>query len=65
MLRKKINHEKTLTVIEKQELRCMRADVVRLEAMLLEGVISRQEYNKKLGDINARLMSLEMKYGLR
>lgn len=64
--RKEITHErKTITVEEKQELRCMRAQIVSLEAMLIQGVISRQDYQKELGDINARITALEVKYGLR
>ena len=55
----------TITVEEKQELRCMRAQIVNLEAMLIQGVISRQDYQKELGDINSRITALEVKYGLR
>lgn len=56
---------KTITLEEKQELRCMRAQIVNLEAMLLQGVISRKDYQKELGDINTRVTALEVKYGLR
>ena len=60
------DHErKTITVEEKQELRCMRAQIVCLEAMLIQGAISRQDYQKELGNINARVTALEVKYGLR
>lgn len=56
---------KTTTVEEKQELRCMRAQIVNLEAMLIQGVISRQDYYKELEDINSRITALEVKYGIR
>ena len=59
------HQRKTITVEEKQELRCMRAQIVNLEAMLIQGVISRQDYNKELEDISSRITSLEVKYGLR
>ena len=59
------HQRKTITVEEKQELRCMRAQIVNLEAMLLQGVISKQEYQKELGDISSRITALEVKYGLR
>ena len=68
MLKKKQSSDhqrKTITLEEKQELRCMRAQIVNLEAMLLQGVISKQDYQKELGDINARITALEVKYGLR
>ena len=68
MLKKKQSSEyqrKTITVEEKQELRCMRAQIVNLEAMLLQGVISRQDYQKELEDISSRITALEVKYGLR
>ena len=68
MLKKKqsSDHErKTITLEEKQELRCMRAQIVNLEAMLLQGVISRQDYQKELEDISSRVTALEVKYGLR
>lgn len=60
------DHErKTITIEEKQELRCMRAQIVNLEAMLLQGAISRQDYQKELDDISSRITALEVKYGLR
>lgn len=59
------HQRKTITLEEKQELRCMRAQIVNLEAMLLQGVISRQDYQKELGDISSRITALEVKYGLR
>lgn len=60
------DHErKTITIEEKQELRCMRAQIVNLEAMLLQGAISRQDYQKELEDISSRITALEVKYGLR
>lgn len=60
------DHErKTITIEEKQELRCMRAQTVNLEAMLLQGAISRQDYQKELDDISSRITALEVKYGLR
>ena len=60
------DHErKTITIEEKQELRCMRAQIVNLEAMLFQGAISRQEYQKELEDISSRITALEVKYGLR
>lgn len=59
------HQRKTITVEEKQELRCMRAQIVNLEAMLIQGVISRQDYQKELGDISSRITDLEVKYGLR
>ena len=68
MLKKKNKYDferKTITVEEKQELRCMRAQIVNLEAMLIQGVISKQEYQKELGDISSRVTALEVKYGLR
>ena len=67
MLKKKSSdhQRKTSTVEEKQEHRCMRAQIVNLEAMLIQGVISRQDYQKELGDISSRITALEVKYGLR
>lgn len=68
MLKKKnqFDHErKTITLEEKRELRCMRAQIVNLEAMLIQGAISRQEYQKELEDISSRVTALEVKYGLR
>ena len=68
MLKRKnqFDHErKTITIEEKQELRCMRAQIVNLEAMLLQGAISRQDYQKELDDISSRITALEVKYGLR
>ena len=59
------HQRKTITVEEKQELRCMRAQIVNLEAMLIQGVISRQDYQKELGDISSRITALEVKYGIR
>lgn len=60
------DHErKTITLEEKRELRCMRAQIVNLEAMLIQGAISRQEYQKELEDISSRVTALEVKYGLR
>lgn len=60
------DHErKTITIEEKQELRCMRAQIVNLEAMFLQGAISRQDYQKELDDISSRITALEVKYGLR
>ena len=59
------HQRKTITVEEKQELRCMRAQIVNLEAMLLQGAISRQDYQKELDDISSRITALEVKYGLR
>ncbi|MBR2553714.1 MAG: hypothetical protein IKE94_02525 [Aeriscardovia sp.] len=59
------HQRKTITIEEKQELRCMRAQIVNLEAMLMQGIISRQDYQKELGDINSRITALEVKYGLR
>lgn len=59
------HQRKTITVEEKQELRCMRAQIVNLEAMLIQGVISRQDYNKELEDISSRITALEVKYGIR
>ena len=59
------HQRKTITVEEKQELRCMRAQIVNLEAMLIQGVISRQDYQEELGDISSRITALEVKYGLR
>ena len=56
---------KSLTIEEKRELRCMRAQIVNLEAMLIQGAISRQEYQKELEDISSRVTALEVKYGLR
>ena len=68
MLKRKnqFDHErKTITIEEKQELRCMRAQIVNLEAMLLQGAISRQDYQKELDYISSRITALEVKYGLR
>lgn len=59
------HQRKTITLEEKQELRCMRAQIVNLEAMLLQGAISRQDYQKELDDISSRITALEVKYGLR
>lgn len=60
------DHErKTITLEERRELRCMRAQIVNLEAMLIQGAISRQEYQKELEDISSRVTALEVKYGLR
>lgn len=67
MLKKKQSSDhqrKTITIEEKQELRCMRAQIVNLEAMLIQGAISRQDYQKELGDINTRITALEVKYGI-
>ena len=64
--KKEITHERhTITVEEKQELRCMRAQIVNLEAMLQEGVISVQEYGRQLEDISSRVTALEEKYDIR
>ena len=66
MFKKDKGYERpTLTVIEKQELNIMRADIVCLEAMLREGVISVQEYNRKLEETSNRITALEQKYGIR
>lgn len=57
--------KQTLTVAEKRDLACMRADIVRLEAMYLEGVISKAGYDKELAEMNEKITALEVKYGLR
>lgn len=64
--KKEITHERqSLTLLEKRELNMMRSDIVCLEAMYQEGAISLQDYNKRLNEINERIMILEDKYGLR
>lgn len=65
-LRKEINHERqTLTLDERRDLKFMRAEIVNLEAMLQEGVISVQEYGRQLEDISSRVTALEEKYDIR
>lgn len=65
-LRKEINHERqTLTLDERRDLKFMRAEIVNLEAMLQEGIISVQEYGKQLEQINAKVTALEEKYDIR
>lgn len=62
---KKNYRRRTLTIEEKQELACMRSEVVRIEAMLLEGIISTQEYNKAYRDMLDRISALEAKYDIQ
>ena len=57
--------KQTLSVAEKRDLSLMRADIVRLEAMLIQGCMSRKEYNKELEEISNKVAVLEEKYGLR
>lgn len=57
--------KQTLSVVEKRDLTLMRADIVRLEAMLIQGCISRKEYNKELEEISNKVAALEEKYGIR
>lgn len=57
--------KRTLSVVEKRDLSLMRADIVRLEAMLIQGCISRKEYNKELEEISNKVAALEEKYGIR
>lgn len=65
-LRKENNHERqTLTIAERCDLKFMRAEIVNLEAMLQEGVISVQEYGRQLEDISSRVTALEEKYDIR
>lgn len=65
-LRKENDHERqTLTIDERRDLKFMRAEIVNLEAMLQEGVISVQEYGKQLEQINAKVTALEEKYDIR
>ena len=65
-LRKENSHERqTLTVLEKRELNMLRHQIVCLEAMYREGILSLQDYNKQLKDIGLRVEALEGKYGLR
>ena len=65
-LRKENDHERqTLTMAERRDLKFMRAEIVNLEAMLQEGVISVQEYGKQLEQINAKVTALEEKYDIR
>lgn len=60
------DHERqTLTIDERRDLKFMRAEIVNLEAMLQEGVISVQEYGKQLEQINAKVTALEEKYDIR
>lgn len=65
-LKKEITHERqSLTVLEKRELNMLRSQIVCLEAMYQEGIISLQDYNKQLEDISSRVRALEDKYGIR
>lgn len=65
-VKKERKYEKqTLSVVEKRDLSLMRADIVRLEAMLIQGCISRKEYNKELEEISNKVAALEEKYGIR
>ena len=64
-LKKLFTHERqTITILEKREIKVLMSQIVCLEAMYREGVISLQEYNKQLEDISSRVKALEAKYGL-
>ncbi len=65
MKKEKEYKKQTLSVVEKRDLSLMRADIVRLEAMLIQGCISRKEYNKELEEISNKVAALEEKYGIR
>ncbi len=63
--KKDITHERqSLTLLERRELNIMRSQIVNLEAMLIQGIISRQDYQKELEDISSRVGALEDKYGI-